>query len=140
MILRNPRALRYLVGYSLISVSRVLRRVVGIMGRVASLPEQFAVVVWTPREIDRYSRTVWDSWETVRAYSRPEIGLSVMETALVEKYLIDGGELLNLACGAGREALVLARRGLRVTACDWSPRMIAAAQREAQKANPFRGG
>ena len=57
------------------------------------------------------------------------------EQALVERYVAKSGELLNLACGAGREALLLARRGMRVTACDRSPRMVAEARRRAQAAN-----
>ena len=61
--------------------------------------------------------------------------LGVTEKTLVETYFRNGGALLNVACGAGREALLLARRGLRVTACDWSPRMIAEARRRAQDLN-----
>src|SRR5438309_11477421 len=61
--------------------------------------------------------------------------LGTWELTLVERYFTNKGELLNLACGAGREALLLARRGLRVTACDWSLRMIAEAQRRAREAN-----
>src|SRR5881397_527822 len=61
--------------------------------------------------------------------------LGVTEEPLVETYFTNDGELLNVACGAGREALLLARRGLRVTACDWSTGMIAEARRRAQEAN-----
>jgi len=61
--------------------------------------------------------------------------LGVTEERLVETYFTNDGELLNVACGAGREALLLARRGLRVTACDWSPRMIEEAKRRAREAN-----
>jgi len=53
-------SLRYFVGYSFVLLSRLLRRVLGLMWRVVSLPEQFALIVWTPREIDRYSRTDWN--------------------------------------------------------------------------------
>jgi len=128
-------SLRYFLGWSLVSLSRLLRRVVGILSDVAALPEQLAVVVWTPREIDRYSRGVWNRRDSVRRYSRRADGLSPMEKALFEGYLVNGGELLDLACGGGREALCLAEQGLKVTACDWSPRMIAEAQRRAQDAN-----
>lgn len=129
-------SLRYFAGYSLLRLSRFLRKVLWVIQRVASLPGKFAMIVWTSREIDRYSRAHWNRSERVGVYSRLEDWSDSTEMALVAKYLTnDGGELLNLACGAGREALLLARRGLRVTGCDWSPRMITAAQCQAQKAN-----
>jgi SAM-dependent methyltransferase len=135
--------LRYYVGYSLVLVSRLFFSVLENLFHsvpeklfwVASLPQRFSVIIWTPREIDRYSRTEWNGWQQVWHYARQDNWLNAMERALVETYLSKNGELLNLACGAGREALLLARRGLRVTACDWSPRMIADARRRAQDAN-----
>jgi len=71
----------------------------------------------------------------VRTQANPDEWSGTWELTLVERYFTHKGELLDLACGAGREALLLARLGLTVTACDWSPRMIAEAQRRAQEAN-----
>src|SRR5712691_9343149 len=128
-------SLRYFAGYSLLFLARLLRKVPEQMWRVVSLPEQFAVIVWTPSDIDRYSRDDWNSWPSVRGYARMGHWLNATEQALVETYFTKDGELLNMACGAGREALLLARRGMRVTACDWSPRMIAEARRRSREAN-----
>src|SRR5712692_8471585 len=128
-------SLRYIAGYSFLFLTRLLAKIFEQMWRVASLPEQFALVIWTTREIERCSRTDWNSWPSVRTYANADDWNSAMELTLVERYFKNKGELLNLACGAGREALLLARRGLRVTACDWSPRMIAEAQRRAREAN-----
>ena len=128
-------SLRYFVGYSFILLSRLLRKVLESTWRVVSLPEQCALLIWTPREIDRHSRTDWNSWPTVRDHVNSDDWLDTWELTLVERYFANKGELLDLACGAGREALLLARRGLAVTACDWSPRMIAEAQRRAREAN-----
>src|SRR5437867_2214230 len=128
-------SLRYFAGYSFVLLARLLRKVLESMWRVVSLPEQFALIVWTPREIDRHSRTDWNSWPMVRDQANSDDWLGPWELILVERYFTNKGELLDLACGAGREALLLARRGLTVTACDWSPRMIAEAQRRAREAN-----
>lgn len=128
-------SLRYYAGYSLVLASRLFRSILAKLYRVASLPEQFSVMVWTPQEIDRYARADWNSWPAVRNYSRMDDWLVLTEKTLVETYFTKDGELLNVACGAGREALLLARRRMRVTACDWSPRMIAEARRRAQEAN-----
>ena len=128
-------SLRYFVGYSFILLSRLLRKVLESTWRVVSLPEQCALLIWTPREIDRHSRTDWNSWPMVRDQANSDDWLGTWELTLVERYFTNKGELLDLACGAGREALLLARRGLAVTACDWSPRMIAEAQRRAREAN-----
>jgi len=43
--------------------------------------------------------------------------------AAVIAHIPAGGALLDLGCGAGLDAELLARRGHRVTAIDWSPRM-----------------
>jgi SAM-dependent methyltransferase len=128
-------SLRYYAGYSLIFLSLLLRKILEPMFRAVSLPERFAPIIWTPQEIDRYARTDWNSLPSVRAYSRMEFWVGEAEKTLVETYFTNDKELLNMACGAGREALLLARRGLRVTACDWSPRMITEARRRAQEAN-----
>jgi SAM-dependent methyltransferase len=128
-------SLRYYAGYSLVLVSRLFRSVLAKLFWIASFPERVSVIVWTPREIDRYARADWNSWEQVRNYAMQNEWLNATEQALVERYFSKDGELLNLACGAGREAVLLARQGLRVTACDWSPRMMAEARRRAQEAN-----
>jgi SAM-dependent methyltransferase len=128
-------SLRYIAGYSLLFLARLLRKVHELMWRVASLPGQFALIIWTPKEIDRYSRADWNSRPVVRTYADLDDWIGTVEQLLVERYFTNKGELLNVACGAGREALLLARRGLRVTACDWSPRMIAEAHRRAREAN-----
>src|SRR3989442_15547617 len=128
-------SLRYFAGYSLHFLAGLLEKGPAKIWRVASLPRQFALIIWTPSEIARYSRADWNGWPTVQGYARTDHWLDWMEQALVERYFPKNGELLNLACGAGREALLLARRGLRVTACDWSPPMIAEAQRRARESN-----
>src|SRR3989442_842737 len=97
-------SLRYFVGYSLLFLARLLRKVFAQVSRAVSLLEQFALIVWTSSEIDRYSRDDWNSWASVQGYARMDHWLAT-EQALVEKYLSKNGELLNLACGAGREAL-----------------------------------
>ena len=57
------------------------------------------------------------------------------EAAFVERALaLKGGErLLDLCCGPGRHALLLAQRGLRVTALDLSQAYLDAAAAEAKR-------
>jgi SAM-dependent methyltransferase len=128
-------SLRYFAGYSFLIPVCILTKVLEQMWRVVSIPQQFALILWTPREIDRFARSDWNSLLSVRGYARMDDWLGVTEKTLVETYFTKDGALLNVACGAGREALLLAKRGLRVTACDWSPRMITEARRRVQEAN-----
>jgi SAM-dependent methyltransferase len=128
-------SLRYVAAYSLLFLSRLLEKGLAVMWRVVSIPQQFTLIVWTSTDIARHSRADWNSWPVVRNYANFDDWLSAWELTLVERYFTNKGELLNVACGAGREALLLAKRGLRVTACDWSPRMVTEAQRRAQEAN-----
>src|SRR5438445_10623661 len=99
-------SLRYIAGYSLLFLTRVLTKILQQMWRVASLPERFVPIIWTPREIDRYSRADWNSWPVVRPYANSEDWLGGWELTLVERYFTNQGELLNLACGAVRYSLL----------------------------------
>ncbi|MSQ14187.1 MAG: class I SAM-dependent methyltransferase [Dehalococcoidia bacterium] len=55
------------------------------------------------------------------------------ETAFVERALglKPGAEVLDLCCGQGRHAVLLAKRGLRVTGLDLSPELLALARQAA---------
>ena len=64
-------SLRYFAGYSLHFLARLLEKGLAQMWRVVSLPRQFALIIWTPSEIDRYARDEWNGWPTVQGY---EIG------------------------------------------------------------------
>ena len=48
--------------------------------------------------------------------------------------LSPGSRLLDLGCGTGIDAVEFARRGYRVTASDWSPRMVERTQARAAAA------
>jgi cyclopropane fatty-acyl-phospholipid synthase-like methyltransferase len=68
------------------------------------------------------------------------LGIPAEQTAeqadfLVEKLgLAEGDRVLDLACGHGRIALELARRGYRVTGLDLSPRSLRFARESAERA------
>src|SRR5260370_39155573 len=93
-------SLRYCAGYSLVILTRLLRKVLEPMWHVASLPEQFSLIIWTPSEIDRFARTDWNGRTTVQAYASREDWLHETEKSLLEKYFAKRDTLLNLACGA----------------------------------------
>ncbi|MGH7318675.1 MAG: class I SAM-dependent methyltransferase, partial [Candidatus Rokuibacteriota bacterium] len=61
-------------------------------------------------------------------------GLGADEAALVDRFFDPGSRVLDVGCGAGREAIALAKRGLRVTAIDVQPAMIEQARLEAARA------
>lgn len=132
-------SIRYVLGYTLICLSHLLTAIADVIRHGALLPKQFALIIWTPQELDRHARfSYWDSRNQVHIYAaaaRDSGWEDSKEKELVERYFIGSGDLLNLACGAGREAFLLVRPELRVTACDWSPRMIEAARARAQDAN-----
>ncbi len=58
-------------------------------------------------------------------------GLDEQEQHLVEQYMRRRGRVLNIGCGAGREAFALAELGFQVVGIDVAPRMIEAASRLA---------
>jgi SAM-dependent methyltransferase len=80
-------------------------------------------------------RAKYDRAAEVRAYSRTaSTGLDERERAVVRRYVPMGGRLLDVGCGAGREALAFAREGFRVTGIDIAPAMIEAARENAAEA------
>ena len=60
-------------------------------------------------------------------------GLEPVEREMVERHVRPGSRILDIGCGAGREALGLARLGYRVVGIDVAPRMIEAARANAER-------
>ena len=70
----------------------------------------------------------------VRQYKRhAEEGAVRFELEIVERHVRPGGRLLDIGCGAGREALGFARAGFGVVAIDLAPGMIEAARENARR-------
>ena len=80
--------------------------------------------------------------DTVRAYSLPSwhdayagtatLGLHESEILLCDRYFRPGQALLDVGCGAGREAFGFAQRDLQVTGIDVCPKLIADAKAAAE--------
>ncbi len=96
--------------------------------------------LWIERE-DGYLRREDVAWYFTTARDFPAHERAALEFAR--------GRVLDIGCGAGRHALALHRRGLRVTALDLSPRIVELARargvQDARVANacralPFRDG
>lgn len=73
----------------------------------------------------------YDQWAAI--YDRDENPLPALEEPLVEQLLGDvrGLDILDLGCGTGRHSIRLAAAGARVTALDFSARMLAQARAKA---------
>ncbi len=63
--------------------------------------------------------------EEVKEFSRlTEIGLYDFEKNFIDMHLNIPKKILNLGCGAGREAIALAKRGYTTFGFDLSPNMV----------------
>ena len=69
-----------------------------------------------------------------RAMISPETTAGEVEFLESALALPAGSEVLDVACGYGRHAIGLARRGHRVTGVDFNPRYLAAAEADARAA------
>lgn len=78
---------------------------------------------------DKYDREA----EARRYSSMAPAGLDPFEREIVSRHVRAGGRILDIGCGAGREALGLAREGFRVVAIDIAPRMVEAARANAER-------
>ena len=70
---------------------------------------------------DYYSTEVAVESYTERARNG---GLEPPEKAMVERFMTPPAKVLNIGCGAGREAFALARMGYKVTGIDVTPALI----------------
>ena len=73
----------------------------------------------------------YDRWAAT--YDRDGNPLPALEEPLVERLLgdIHGLEILDLGCGTGRHSMRMAGAGARITALDFSSRMLAEARKKA---------
>ena len=69
-----------------------------------------------PEEIDYWIETI-------------KSGLSNSEKSMVDRHFDKPGFVLDVGCGAGREALALTERGPSVVAMDITPEMVKNAQK-----------
>jgi SAM-dependent methyltransferase len=61
------------------------------------------------------------------------VGAEVFEREIVERHVKPSGRILDIGCGAGREAIGFARVGFSVVGIDIAPAMIAAARQAAAR-------
>ncbi|MFQ5656815.1 MAG: class I SAM-dependent methyltransferase [Candidatus Methylomirabilales bacterium] len=73
-----------------------------------------------------------DAKEVLYYSQRVFEGLDMQERHLVDQFMSQRGRVLNIGCGAGREALTLAEAGFDVVGIDVAPGMIAEAKRHAE--------
>jgi SAM-dependent methyltransferase len=59
--------------------------------------------------------------------------LEPLEREILVRYLRPGGRVLDIGCGAGREAVGLAREGYQVVGIDIAPQMVEAARANAER-------
>jgi len=74
------------------------------------------------------------AYDTEAQVTGRETELLPEEQALLERYLRPGQRVLDVGCGAGREAIGFARAGLSVVGIDLAPSMIALARERARAA------
>ena len=91
---------------------------------------------------DSYARGSWEDPDHARKYvdAVTTLGLWQSERLLIDRYVPQGGVILDIGCGAGRTTFGLYEAGYRrVTGYDLSDAMIAAARRiAAERGHPIR--
>lgn len=79
-------------------------------------------------------REKYDQPIEAREYSKLVPGSLVpIEREILVRHLKPGGRVLDIGCGAGREALGLAREGYQVVGIDIAPQMVEAARANTQQ-------
>ena len=83
---------------------------------------------------DPLAGSSWSRPETVAAFTSSPPNAALVELAQRERDRLDGGRVLDLGCGAGRNAIPLAAAGWNVLGIDLSWPMLEAAASRAQRA------
>ncbi|MEA3430098.1 MAG: methyltransferase domain-containing protein [Nanoarchaeota archaeon] len=79
-------------------------------------------------------KKTFDSKREVEHYAKIiKHGLLETEKYVIDKYFKSKEKILDLGCGAGREAFVLAKRGFEIIGVDIAPNMIKYANEYAKK-------
>ncbi len=117
--------INYFIARPLIRILLIVRRILLIIA-----PRFF---VRDPESSLRFVAEKFNDAEEVLHYSQRTFeGLDAQERLLVEQFMGCSGRVLDIGCGAGREAFALAELGLDVVGIDVAPDMIAEAKRHAQ--------
>lgn len=83
------------------------------------------------------TRAWWSDHRAVqRARQRAGAGLRVWERAVVDCYMSRRGSVLDVGCGAGREAIQLASLGFEVTGIDVAEPVVAVARELTRQCRP----
>jgi ubiquinone/menaquinone biosynthesis C-methylase UbiE len=85
----------------------------------------------TPRAFDAAAASYDDAYETLEGIRR----LRILTTRIFLRFFQPGQHLLELNCGTGTDAIILARRGMNILATDSSPLMLREAQRKVEGAH-----
>ncbi|MBU0648053.1 class I SAM-dependent methyltransferase, partial [Patescibacteria group bacterium] len=75
-----------------------------------------------------------------KIYSKKKYGIEVdFILSVINKYKIEGKDLLDMACGTGTHAKKLVDSGFRVTGVDVNPEMLKLAKKKTKKASFVKG-
>ena len=104
--------------------------------RLGSFIQSLPVVIMKPDDLIEFSRQTYKQTNTVESWSDESLvdtGLYPNEMKLLEKLPKSSGSLLLLGVGGGREAIVFARMGFKVTGVDFIPAMVKKAEENAER-------
>ena len=118
-------------------LGRALARAFPVWSRAAYLRYWLRKIQEMPDFVDNADKSVENrSRQMVDAYlDLQSIPLGEEFLPLIQRHIRLGGALLVAGCGAGREALYLARAGYSVSAFDLAPAMVDASRASAARAN-----
>jgi len=103
--------------------------------RTGHFIQSLAVVVMKPRDLIEFTRLTYAHPQDIQGWADRDLvdsGLTPAEESILKRIPLAGGRVLVLGSGGGREAIVLARRGFRVTAIDFVPGMVESAVANAR--------
>ncbi len=111
---------------------RPLIRILLVVRRILSLLHPRFFVGDPESSLRSVAEKFDDAAEVVHYSHRTFQGLDEQERLLVEQFMGRSGRVLNIGCGAGREAFALAELGFAVVGIDVASQMIAEAKRYAK--------
>jgi peptidoglycan pentaglycine glycine transferase (the first glycine) len=103
-----------------------LRKAIKIMGSKEDKGKKYSNSV-----LEKYGRE-----EEIKEYSLSISGIGLgYEEKIISKHFTAPGRILDIGCGAGREAISLSKKGFEVVGIDFQPKMVEEAKRNAEAMN-----
>lgn len=117
---------------------RIRVKIARLIIHLANFIRSLSLMIMRPDDIFKFVHDSYSRQNIIKIFSEPasvDSGLDAIEAELLNKIPRDGGPLLLLGIGGGREAIPIARMGFQITGVDYIQEMLDHAKQNLKRHN-----